>query len=91
MGQCEREACVSRPRRAAPSSAVFEGDSGLGDERTPAPKAPKFFEFFRKMLTRVITLRFNGVLDGFDDAPLRDFIKDKEVYAARLESRAQQA
>jgi len=31
------------------------------------------------MLTRVITLRFNGVLDGFDDAPLRDFIKDKEV------------
>jgi hypothetical protein len=29
------------------------------------------------MLARVITLRFNGMLDGFDDAPLRDFIKDK--------------
>jgi len=35
------------------------------------------------MLTRVITLRFNGVLDGFDDAPLRDFIKDKEVISIR--------
>ena len=35
------------------------------------------------MLTRVLTLRFNGLLDGFDDAPLRDFIKDKEVIAVR--------
>jgi ATP-dependent DNA helicase RecQ len=35
------------------------------------------------MLTRVITLRFNSVLDGFDDAPLRDFIKDKEVISIR--------
>lgn len=26
------------------------------------------------MLTRVITLRFNGLLDAFDDGPLRDFI-----------------
>ncbi|MFZ4987238.1 MAG: HRDC domain-containing protein [Blastocatellia bacterium] len=31
------------------------------------------------MLTRVITLRFNELIDGFDDAPLRDFIKDKDV------------
>lgn len=35
------------------------------------------------MQTRVITLRFNSLLDGFDDAPLRDFIKDKEVISAR--------
>ncbi len=35
------------------------------------------------MLTRVFTLRFNVLLDGFDDAPLRDFIKDKEVIAVR--------
>jgi ATP-dependent DNA helicase RecQ len=35
------------------------------------------------MLTRVITLRFNSLMDGFDDAPLRDFIKDKEVISAR--------
>lgn len=35
------------------------------------------------MLTRVFTLRFNGLLDAFDDAPLRDFIKDKEVIAVR--------
>ena len=35
------------------------------------------------MLARVITLRFNGMLDGFDDAPLRDFIKDKEVISIR--------
>lgn len=31
------------------------------------------------MQTRVITLRFNELIDGFDDAPLRDFIKDKEI------------
>lgn len=31
------------------------------------------------MQTRVITLRFNELLDGFDDVPLRDFLKDKEV------------
>jgi ATP-dependent DNA helicase RecQ len=35
------------------------------------------------MFARVITLRFNGMLDGFDDAPLRDFIKDKEVVSIR--------
>jgi hypothetical protein len=35
------------------------------------------------MLTRVITRRFNRVLDGFDDASLRDFIKDKEVISVR--------
>jgi superfamily II DNA helicase RecQ len=35
------------------------------------------------MLTRVFTLRFNGLLDAFDDAPLCDFIKDKEVIAVR--------
>jgi len=27
------------------------------------------------MLTRVIILRFNGLLDAFDDAPLREFIQ----------------
>ncbi len=31
------------------------------------------------MLTKVITLRFNSMLDAIDDAPLRDFLKDKEV------------
>ncbi|MGH9843404.1 MAG: HRDC domain-containing protein [Blastocatellia bacterium] len=35
------------------------------------------------MLTRVITLRFNGLLDAFDDGPLRDFIKDKEMISVR--------
>jgi superfamily II DNA helicase RecQ len=35
------------------------------------------------MLSRVITLRFSGVLDGFDDAPLCEFIKDKEVISLR--------
>jgi superfamily II DNA helicase RecQ len=35
------------------------------------------------MLARVLTLRFNTMLDGFDDAPLRDFIKDKEVLSIR--------
>lgn len=39
----------------------------------------EFFRDFEQMLTRVITLRFNGMLDGFDDAPLHDFIRDKEV------------
>ncbi|NOT60536.1 MAG: HRDC domain-containing protein [Acidobacteria bacterium] len=33
------------------------------------------------MQARVITLRFNSMMEAFDDAPLRDFIKDKEVLA----------
>ncbi len=51
------------------------GENPVHGDQAPAPKAPNFFEFFRQMQTRVITLRFNGVLDGFDDAPLREFIK----------------
>jgi hypothetical protein len=35
------------------------------------------------MLARVITLRFDTVLGSFDDVPLRDFRKDKEVFAVR--------
>jgi len=35
------------------------------------------------MLARVITLRFNPVAGGFDDMPLRDFLKDKEVFTIR--------
>ena len=35
------------------------------------------------MQARVITLRFSSMVEGFDDAPLRDFIKDKEVHALR--------
>jgi len=35
------------------------------------------------MLTKVITLRFNDLLDGLDDSPLREFIKDKEVISVR--------
>ena len=31
------------------------------------------------MQTRVITLRFNELIDGFDDTPLREFIKDKVI------------
>ena len=35
------------------------------------------------LLARLITLRFEQLLDGFDDTPLRDFLKDKEVFAIR--------
>jgi hypothetical protein len=35
------------------------------------------------MLVRVFTLQFNTLLAGFDDGPLRDFIKDKEVLSIR--------
>jgi len=35
------------------------------------------------MLARVITLRFDSVIGGFDDGPLRDFLKDKEVLSIR--------
>lgn len=35
------------------------------------------------MLARVFTLRFSSMLDGFDDTPLREFIKDKEVHTLR--------
>ena len=31
------------------------------------------------MQTRVITLRFNELVDGFDDTPLRGFIRDKVI------------
>jgi len=35
------------------------------------------------MLARVITLRFDPLIGGFDDEPLRDFLKDKDVLAIR--------
>ncbi len=35
------------------------------------------------MLARVITLRFDPVLGSFDDGPLRNFLKDKEVLSIR--------
>ena len=35
------------------------------------------------MLTRVITLRFDPILGAFDDGPLREFLKDKEVLSIR--------
>jgi hypothetical protein len=35
------------------------------------------------MHTCVITLRFNALLDAFDDGPLRDFLKDKEIVSVR--------
>jgi ATP-dependent DNA helicase RecQ len=35
------------------------------------------------MLMRVFTLRFNAALDGFDDSPLTEFIKDKQVLSLR--------
>ncbi len=35
------------------------------------------------MLIRVITLRFSIAMDGFDDRPLTEFIKDKSVVSLR--------
>lgn len=35
------------------------------------------------MLIRIITLRFSAALEGFDDSPLIDFIKDKSVLSLR--------
>lgn len=35
------------------------------------------------LLVRVLTLRFDPVLDGFEDAPLRDFLKDKAILSIR--------
>ncbi len=35
------------------------------------------------MLARIITLRFSVALDGFDDRPLTEFIKDKSVISLR--------
>lgn len=37
----------------------------------------------QKMLVRVFTLKFDPVVGGFDDGPLRDFVKDKEVLSLR--------
>lgn len=33
------------------------------------------------ILARVISLKFNPVVESFDDEPLRAFIKDKEIHA----------
>jgi len=35
------------------------------------------------MLIRVITIRFSIAMDGFDDTPLTEFIKDKSVVSLR--------
>ncbi|ACF47379.1 HRDC domain protein (plasmid) [Prosthecochloris aestuarii DSM 271] len=35
------------------------------------------------MLIRIVTLRFSAALDGFDDSPLAEFIKDKSVLSLR--------
>lgn len=35
------------------------------------------------MLIKIITLRFSAALDGFDDSPLTEYIKDKSVVSLR--------
>lgn len=35
------------------------------------------------MLARVVTLRFDPMLEMFDDGPLRELVKDKEIVALR--------
>ena len=35
------------------------------------------------MLARVVTLRFDPLIEAFDDSPLREFLKAKEVFAIR--------
>ena len=35
------------------------------------------------MLVKIFSMTFNSVVGGFDDEPLRDFIKDKEVISIR--------
>ncbi|MFA6111135.1 MAG: hypothetical protein WDA75_20450 [Candidatus Latescibacterota bacterium] len=35
------------------------------------------------MLVRIFTLRFDPVLGGFDDGPLREFSSDKKVLSVR--------
>ena len=35
------------------------------------------------MRARVLTLRFDPVLEGFDDGPLREFLKNREAVAVR--------
>jgi superfamily II DNA helicase RecQ len=37
----------------------------------------------KTMLIRIITLRFSAALDGFDDSPLTEFIKDKSVVSLK--------
>jgi hypothetical protein len=37
----------------------------------------------KTMLIRIITLRFSAALDGFDDNPLTEFIKDKSVVSLK--------
>jgi hypothetical protein len=67
---------------------VKEGSDLLGAGRSEAAPAPRFGITPRSfssdsMLAKVITLIFNSVVNAFDDEPLREFIKDKEVHSIR--------
>ena len=35
------------------------------------------------MRARILTLRFSPTLDGFDDSPLQEFVRDKQVLGCR--------
>ena len=48
-----------------------------------APGRSNFLESVATMLVRVITLRFDSVIGSFDDGPLREFLKDKQVLSIR--------
>ena len=75
----------SRPKpRSVDHSAGVKKTGLRGSGENPPPRSGRNFLVFRDLMqTRVITLRFNSLLDGFDDGPLREFIKDKEVISVR--------
>ena len=50
--------------------------------QSPRLRGSRFF-LEQALLIHIITLRFSTAMDGFDDTPLTDFIKDKSVVSLR--------
>jgi ATP-dependent DNA helicase RecQ len=81
--ELERHRACEADRRSKRNEVPQQ--AGVGAERRERNGVERHESIFFEdtMLARVITLRFSAMLDGFDDAPLRDFLKDKDVHALR--------
>ena len=64
-------------REAAKAGAAATGPSG-----EPAAPAPADGDG-ETMRARVVTLRFDPLLEAFDDSPLQELLKAREVFSIR--------
>ena len=72
-----------RPREAAAATAMAHGIAA--SPQSPLPPAVRRYCASSEvdMRARVITLRFEPLLGAFDDSPLQEFLKGKQVYRIR--------